>query len=949
MPRKVWAVALGALAALHAGGYGEGASDAAAQPPAVERAPSGDQWRDTGGTLAAADLRCDFFRDPIGVDTPAPRLTWVLRSPVRGARQTAWQIQAALSPGDLERGDGLLWDSGRVASDEQGAAYGGPPPDAHQACYWRVRAWDEAGHAGPWSEPARWTRGPQAPEEWGHARWIAAPETVGPPEDRSGPMPIFRRSFRLSGPPRRALLYGCGLGFHEFRINGARVGEDLFEPGWTDYRKTCRYSAYDVTDMLREGENALGLMLGNGFYRVTGGRYVKYKGSFGPPRALALLRVEYADGRVEQVVSDGSWRAASGPITFSCIYGGEDYDARLEPEGWDRPGFDNSGWAAAVETEGPGAIMRGPGAPPVRVMEILRPVSVKRLGPGHYVYDLGRNFSGIPRIRVRGGAGAAVTLLPGELLDDSGGITQRHSGGPVRFQYTLKGEGEETWSPRFSYYGFRYVEARGARPAGGVEVGEEALPELLELEGLWIHSSADRVGRFESSSETLNRVHELILSAIRSNLQHVLTDCPHREKLGWLEVSHLLSDGLMYNFDLARFYAKIQQDMADSQLEDGLVPDIAPEYTVFQGGFRDSPEWGSACVINPWNAWTAYGDARILETAYGTMSRYAAYLAGRAEGHIVSHGLGDWYDIGPNPPGESQLTSKGLTATAVYYQDLDILARTAALLGRTEDAARFREQAEQARRAFNERFYRSAEQHYDRNSQTANAMALALGLAEPEHRAGVLGSLLSGIASNGYRVTAGDVGFSYLMRALTEAEQGETLYRMVTQDTGPGYVWQLQRGATTLTEAWDAGTHSSHNHCMLGHVEGWFYRGLGGIRADEPGFRRFILRPQMPAGLESVTVRYRSARGEIISAWKRAGGTVSWLVQVPPNTGARVYSPAAAGAEVLESGQPLSEAAGVHDPRREGGAVVLQADAGVYVFTWPDHAGAPAPEVGGVS
>ncbi|HOQ89647.1 MAG TPA: alpha-L-rhamnosidase C-terminal domain-containing protein, partial [Candidatus Hydrogenedentes bacterium] len=381
----------------------------------------------------------------------------------------------------------------------------------------------------------------------------------------------------------------------------------------------------------------------------------------------------------------------------------------------------------------------------------------------------------------------------------------------------------------------------------------------------------------------------------------------------------------------------------------GLVPDIAPEYTVFQGGFRDSPEWGSACVINPWNAWTAYGDARILETAYGTMSRYAAYLAGRAEGHIVSHGLGDWYDIGPNPPGESQLTSKGLTATAVYYQDLDILARTAALLGRTEDAARFREQAEQARRAFNERFYRSAEQHYDRNSQTANAMALALGLAEPEHRAGVLGSLLSGIASNGYRVTAGDVGFSYLVRALTEAEQGETLYRMVTQDTGPGYVWQLQRGATTLTEAWDAGTHSSHNHCMLGHVEGWFYRGLGGIRADEPGFRRFILRPQMPAGLESVTVRYRSARGEIISAWKRAGGTVSWLVQVPPNTGARVYIPAAAGAEVLESGQPLSEAAGVHDPRREGGAVVLQADAGVYVFTWPDHAGAPAPEVGGVS
>ena len=902
----------------------------------------------TTGTLVVTDPRCEFERDPLGVDTPDPRLSWALRSPMRGARQTACQVRVGLTPESLAEGGTPLWDSGQVTTEEQVMVYAGPAPAAHQVLYWTARAWDAAGVPGPWSAPASWTMGPLRTEDWAGARWITAPESVGPPPDRSGPMPIFRKSFRLDRAVRRALLYGCGLGFHEFRINGERVGEDLFGPAWTDYRKTWRYSVYDVTGQLREGENVLGLMLGNGFYRVTGGRYVKYTGSFGPPRAIVLLRVEYADGGVEQVVSDGTWRTTSGPIVFSCVYGGEDYDARREQDGWDGPGFDDGAWPAVVETDGPGGVPRGPGGSPIRVMETLASVSVTRLGPGRYLYDLGRNFSGIPRVRVRGEAGATVTLVPGELLDPSGGVTQRHSGEPVWFRYTLRGKGEETWAPRFSYYGFRYVEARGARPAGTAEEGEVALPELVAVEGLWTHAAAERVGRFESSDDILNRTHDLILSAIRSNLQHVLTDCPHREKLGWLEVSHLLADGLVYNFDVARFYAKVQQDMADSQLPDGMVPDIAPEYTVFKNGFRDSPEWGSACVINPWNAWMVYGDRRVLETAYPVMSRYVAYLAGRADGHIVSHGLGDWYDIGPNPPGESQLTSKGLTATAVYYQDLDNLARTAALLGRADDARRFREQAEAARQAFNQRFYHPADHCYDRNSQTANAMPLASGMADPSEEHGILEQLLRGIEENGWRVTAGDVGFSYLVRALTDADQGDTLYRMVTQDSGPGYVWQLRRGATTLTEAWDADPHSSHNHCMLGHMEGWFYRGLGGIRVDEAGFQRFTLRPVMPQGLDRVTVRYRSIRGEIVSAWKREGGRVSWLIQVPPNTEAMVYVPVRDSGKILESGEPLSAVEGVLDPRVEGEKTRFHIMSGVYLFSWPDPLGRE-PGDGGTS
>jgi alpha-L-rhamnosidase len=426
------------------------------------------------------------------------------------------------------------------------------------------------------------------------------------------------------------------------------------------------------------------------------------------------------------------------------------------------------------------------------------------------------------------------------------------------------------------------------------------------------------------------------LAAIRGNLQSVLTDCPHREKLGWLEVSHLLSDGLLYNFDLARFYAKVSQDIADSQLANGLVPDIAPEYTVFTGGFRDSPEWGSASIMNPWNTWLMYGDRRNLETHYEVMRRYVEYLDTTATGHLVSHGLGDWYDVGPGPPGESQLTSKGVTATAVYYQDLCALQQIAALLGKTEDARAFSARAAEVRAAFNAAFYHPAEQYYDRNSQTANAIPLMLGLVEEENRETLSRTLANNIRADKYRVTAGDVGFSYLVRALTDSEQGELLYRIVCQTDGPGYAYQLAQGATTLTEAWDANPNSSQIHCMLGHIEGWFYRGLAGIRVDPqaPGFRHFVLRPQLPEGLEWVKAQYHSIRGPIGSEWRVGDDTVTWAVQVPPNTVATVYLPTDQLCGTTEGGQPLEQAEGVRGVRVDSGAIVLEAGSGLYNFAW---------------
>ena len=425
-----------------------------------------------------------------------------------------------------------------------------------------------------------------------------------------------------------------------------------------------------------------------------------------------------------------------------------------------------------------------------------------------------------------------------------------------------------------------------------------------------------------------------INAAIRSNLQSVLTDCPHREKLGWLECAHLLAGCVMYNYDVPTFYTKVVNDMSEAQLVNGMVPDIAPEYVVFGGGFRDSPEWGSAYVITPWHIYQMYGDRSVLAQHYEGMKRYVEYLASTAKEHIVTHGLGDWYDVGPGGPGESKLTSKGLTATAIYYQDLVILKEAAALLGKADESRQFDEQAHAVKEAFNQKFFNADKNQYDRNSQTANAMPLVVGLVPEDRCVAVLDGLVAQIRAGGNRVTAGDVGFNYLMRALSDGGQGSVLYDMLIRDDGPGYAYQLKKGATSLTEAWDTNPGSSQNHCMLGHIEEWFYRGLGGISSDPsgPGFKKIIIKPQLVGDLTGANVAYESPYGSIVSNWKHEGEKVSVDVTIPGNTTAMVYVPAKDAAAVAESGKPASKANGVEFLRMENTAAVYVVGSGTYQF-----------------
>ncbi len=622
-------------------------------------------WRSAtapdAGTLTPVGLRCQGADDPLGIDVEKPSLSWKLEGEGRGLRQYGYRIQAATRPELLRAGRPDIWESFRVASDETvGIAYDGSPLGSYERVFWRVRAYDRDGRPGPWSETAAWTMGVLRPADW-RAGWIGAAPDAGPPAATL----LLRREFTVKAPLRRAELYLCGLGFHEAAINGRRIGEDYFSPGWTEYAKTCLYDTYDVTRDLRPGPNAVTVLLGNGFYNVTGGRYTKFKGSRGPLKAFVQLRLEYEDRSFEFIGSDAAWRAAPGPITFSCVYGGEDFDARLVRPEVDQPGFDDAAWAPAAVLPGPGGVLRGSAlaAPPIRIIESLRPGPARALRPGVEVYDLGQNASIMPRLAVRGPAGSRVRLIPAELLNEDGSVDRGSAGGGEAYwQYTLAGTAAESYTPRFFYNGARYLQAeRSPAEPGG------ALPEIASLEGLVVHTSAAPGGEFACSSDLFNRIRTLIRWAQRSNLMSIVTDCPHREKLGWLEQYHLNGPSLRYEWGLDRLFAKTLTDMADAQLPDGLVPDIAPEYTVFNGGFRDSPEWGSAFVLVPWQQYEWTGDAALLRRHYEGMAGYVEYLAGKAEGGIVSHGLGDWYDLGPKPPGEAQLTPKALTATAFYY------------------------------------------------------------------------------------------------------------------------------------------------------------------------------------------------------------------------------------------------------------------------------------------
>ncbi len=904
--------------------------------------------------LRVEALQIEGRVDPLGIEEEHPSLRWHLKAASpgdRGLRQLAYQVVAASSLERLRNHQGDVWDSGKTTSRRlPGATYEGVRLASGTTCYWSVRVWDNDDRPSEWSGPARWTTGLR-PGDW-KAKWIAAapdrkvPRTVEGTEstlDDPAELPIFRHSFVLEKAIKDATAFVSGLGQYELRINGKPVTSAVLTPGWTDYKKTVPYNSYNVTAQLQQGKNAFAVLLGNGMYNVEGvkGRYTKFVGTYGQPKLILQMRVRFTDGTETIVTSDGSWKRHASPITFSSTYGGEDYDARLEPAGWESPEFEDKSWQNALEVQGPGGELHADLSPPIQIFQTFQGKKISEVRPGVMVYDLGQNFAGWPVLHVRGAKGAKITLMAGELLTPEGLVTQKSANAgpadPNLFSYTLRGDGVETWRPRFSYYGFRYVQVEGAR---GTSDKSTTLPVLEGLEGEFLHANAPVVGQFASSDSLLDRIHVLIDNSILSNMVSVPTDCPHREKLGWLEQTHLAGSSIMYNYDVQQLYDKMAHDMSDAQLGDGLVPSIAPEYVAFvdKGGkstfFRDSPEWGSAIILSPWTAYQFYGDIGVLQQAYPAMQRYAAYLNSKAEDHVLSYGLGDWYDIGPKAPGVSQLTGKGLTATAIYYQDLLTLEEVAQELGKQSDSRRYAAEAQQVKQAFNAKLFHPETNEYDEASQTANAMPLVLGLVPEGHRERVLENLVRDIRRRENHVSAGDVGFHYVVRALTDGGRSDVLYDMLSRTDSPSYGYQLEKGATTLTEAWDTNPSSSQNHFMLGHAEEWFYRGLAGIRVDfsQSEAERIRIEPAFVRGLNSASAGYDSALGPIISQWKREGGSVELTVEIPAGANATIVLPTKDAAEVTEGAMPLQQSKDATDVRVSEAKVRFVVGSGHYTF-----------------
>ncbi len=882
----------------------------------------------SNGTLEPAELCCEYARDPLGVDTAQPRLFWKLESSLRDQRQSAYQILVASSVKVLAKNKGDLWDTGKVTSNETvHIRYGGRPLKSSQQVFWKVRVWDIDGRISAWSRPASWTMGLLDDTDW-QARWIG-------PEAESQTL-MLRREFAVKPGLKRALAYVCGLGHYEMSLNGEKVGDALLAPGWSKYDKTCLYDTHDITLRLNTGDNAIGLLLGNGMYHVEGGRYTKFKGSFGPLKAICQIQLEYADGSTEIIGTDRNWSVKTGPVTFCCVFGGEDYDRRLEPSGWNQPSFDDSAWVGAQELAGPGGKLKGlcSAAPPIKAFDVLEPVSENALRPGVEVYDLGQNVSLIPRLKVKGPAGSIVRIIPAELLNQDGSVDRRSCSGnrPGYWQYTLASTGTEEWFPKFFYHGSRYLQVE-CMPA---EEGGE-LPVVEKLEGVVVHSSSEPIGEFACSNDLFNRIHKLVRWAQRSNMMSVMTDCPHREKLGWLEQYHLNGPSLRYEFDLARLFTKGMNDMADSQMDDGLVPNHAPEYVVFDGkyrDFRDSPEWSSAFLLVPWQQYLWTGDLELIRHYYEDMKRYVAYLGGTATNHIVSHGLGDWYDIGPKAPGLAQLTPVPLTATAFYYYDTLILSRMAELLGKADEAKEFERKAAEIRYAFNKEFYNPTTNQYSTGSQCSNAVPLVMRLVEPANRQAVLESIVRDVQQRGNALTAGDVGYRYLLRALAENGRSDVIYTMNNQSDKPGYGYQLKMGATSLTEAWSARRYNSQNHFMLGQIIEWFYQDLAGIAVDPagPGFKKILIKPQPVGEITWVKAGFNSIRGKIVSEWNRENNQFVMKVRIPANATATVFLPAKDQTDVTESGILASKSPGVKLLRRENNHAVYEISSGEYEF-----------------
>lgn len=896
--------------------------------------------------LTLEQLTCEYFTNPIGIDIRQPRLSWQLTTPRRGVRQAAYQLQVATTVAALMAGESasaeLLWDTGKVQSDQSlHLVYAGPALQAGQRYHWRVRVWDENEDRSVWSAPAFWEMGLLEHTNW-QATWITPDwdEDLTQPQ----PAPLLRREFRVDKEIVAARIYATSLGLYELRLNGQHVGDAVLTPGWTSYKHRLQYQTYDVTTLVQRGENAIGALLGDGWYRGFLG-FQTQRNFYGDCLALLLqLQITYVDGQTAVITSDEQWKATVGPIQWTDLYWGEAYDAQLEKPGWDKAGYDDRAWGGVRSLAHTKSTVVAQVAPSVKRQEKIRPQRIFQSPKGETIVDFGQNMVGWVRLRVQGPAGTTITLRHAEVLDQAGNLyTENLRFAKQLVSYTLKGDGLETYEPHFTFQGFQYIAVEGFP-------GE---PTLDHFTGIVIHSEMATIGSFECSNPLINQLQHNILWGQKGNFVDVPTDCPQRdERLGWTGDAQAFIRTACFNMNVAAFFTKWLADLRADQQADGRVTFVVPDVmTRSDGGFNffggaGAAAWSDATTICPWTIYLCYGDTRLLEEHYASMVAWVEWMRKQVDPDLIwrqGFQFGDWLDYrGSFALKPSPVTNDELVATAFLAYSADLLANTAQVLGNLDDVEQYRALASAVKAAFVNEFV-STSGRVGPNSQTAYVLALHFDLLPAELRLSAAARLADLVRNNNYHLTTGFVGTPYLCHVLSRFGQTAVAYELLNQETFPSWLYPVKKGATTIWERWDgikpdgsfqdAGMNS-FNHYAYGAIGEWLYRVVAGIETDpaEPGYKHIFFQPQPGGGLTRVRATVDSPYGLVASAWELTEQGIRLQVTVPPNAYATVRLPTDRLDTVTEGGQPVTLDHGIIHVWVTDEAVQIEIGAGSYDF-----------------
>ncbi|MBE7175381.1 MAG: family 78 glycoside hydrolase catalytic domain [Mucilaginibacter polytrichastri] len=868
---------------------------------------------------SARNLQCEYLVNPLGIDVPEPRLSWQLNDTRTGAAQSAYQVEVTR---DTSKSDAVIWNS-KVRSDQNRVRFAGKKLEPYTRYFWRVTLWDASKKKLATTPYAFFETGLMDKRNW-KGFWISDDKSR---DEKAAP--YFRKPFSLAKKVREARAYIAVGGLYELYINGRKIGNHRLDPMYTRFDRRTLYVTYDVTKELNSGDNAVGVLLGNGWYNHQSTAVWDFHNApwRNRPAFCLDLRITYDDGTVETITSDKSWKTALSPVVFNSIYTAEHFDGRKALPGWNTANYtDTTKWKEVINRSAPSANIVSQALHPVRNVDSIPAISAKKLNDTTWLFDLGRNISGVSKFTVKNASGTTFRLKHAERLSKNGYVDQSNIDAHYRptdnqdpFQtdiFTPGGNDPETFMPKFNYKGFQYVEVTSNKP---VTLTKE------NLCGFFMHSDVPPVGKVSASNPMINKLWSATNNSYLSNLFGYPTDCPQREKNGWTGDAHIAIETGLYNFDGITVYEKWLADHRDEQQPNGVLPSIIPT-----GGWGyewgNGPDWTSTIAIIPWNAYLFYGDTTILAQNYPNLKRYVDHIDELYPSGLTTWGLGDWVPVKSKSPVE-------LTSSVYYFTDATILSKTAKLLGRNEDHQKYAALAEKIRKAINDKFLNRETGVYGSGVQTELSVPLYWGVVPDELRGKVAAKLAERVKADNFHLDVGLLGTKAILNALSENGYADFAYKIAAQEDFPSWGWWIKNGATTLYENWpiDAKSDISMNHIMFGEIGAWLYKGIAGIKPDEnsAGFKNVVLQPHFVAGLDQFSAEHKGPQGNIRSSWQRKGKAVTYTVTIPANSTASLYLPVGSGRKVRGKG---NAAKGEQVKNQGENSWKTQLDAGTYVF-----------------